>query len=127
MPATATRPQEEYHYDSDNSVLDLDVEYSDLAERVVQWRAARQSAACTPPWWLSDFGRPEQFHFNKLPDLQELLYQAEEARARKRVPIQSVAPMPLPFASVRDLDCQHQQHHDQTMAKRQSSPLDGQQ
>ena len=127
MPATAARPQEEYHYDSDDSVLDLDEEYLDLAEWVMQWRAAHQSAACAPPWWPSDFGRPEQSHFNKLPDLQELLNQAEEARARKWVPVQSVAPTPLPFTSDRDLDRQHQQHHDQTMAKCQSSPLDGEQ
>ena len=125
--ATATRPQEEYHYNSDNSVLDLDEEYPDLAEQVMQWRAARQSAACAPPWQPSDFGQPKQSHFNKLPDLWELLNQAEEARARKRVPVQSVALTPLPFASVRVLDRQHQQHHDQTMAKCQSSPLDGEQ
>ena len=126
-PATAARPQEEYHYDSDDSVLDLDEEYPDLAERVVQWQATRQSAACTPPWRPSNFGRPKQSHFNKLPDLRELLNQAEEARACKRVPVQSVAPTPLPFASIRDLDRQHQQRHNQTMAKRQSSPLDGEQ
>ena len=126
-PATAARPQEEYHYNSDDSVLDLDEEYPDLAEWVMQWRAARQGAACTPPWRPSDFGRPEQSHFNKLPDLRELLNQAKEARARKQVPVQSVALTPLPFASVRDLDCQRQQHHDQTMAKCQSSPLDGEQ
>ena len=127
VPATAARPQEEYHYDSDDSVLDLDEEYPDLAERVVQWRAAHQGAACTPLWRPSDFGRPERSHFNKLPDLRELLNQAEEARARKRVPVQSVAPTPLPFASIRDLDRQCQQRHVQTMAKRQSSPLDGEQ
>ena len=124
-PATATRPQEEYHYNSDDSVLDLDEEYPYLAEWVVQWRAARQSTTCAPLWQPSDFGRPEQSHFNKLPDL--LLNQAEEVRACKRVPVQSVAPTPLPFASVRELDCQCQQRHDQTMAKRQSSPLDGEQ
>ena len=126
-PATAARPQEEHHYDSDDSVLNLDEEYLDLAERVVQWRAAHQSAGCGPPWWPSDFGRPEQSHFNKLPDLWELLNQAEEARACKWVPVQSVAPMPLPFASIRNLDRQRQQHHDQTMAKCQSSSLDGEQ
>ena len=82
---------------------------------------------CIPPWRPSNFGRPEQSHFNKLPDLRELLNQAEEAKARKRMPIQSVAPMPLPFASARDLDCQRQQHHDQTMAKCQFSLLDGEQ
>ena len=82
-PATAARPQEEYHYDSNDSVLDLDEEYPDLAEWVVQWRAARQGAACTPLCQPSDFGRPKQSHFKKLPDLRELLNQAEEARACK--------------------------------------------
>ena len=127
-PATATRPQEEeYQYDSDDSVLDLDEEYLGLAERVVQWRAACQGAACAPPWLPSDFGRPKQSHFNKLPELRELLNQVEEAKACQRVPEQSVAPTLLPFASVRDLDCQRQQRHDQTLAKRQSSPLGGEQ
>ena len=93
----------------------------------MRWRAAHQGAACTPPWQPSDFGQPEQSHFNKLPDLRELLNQAEEAKARQRVPGQSVAPTPLPFTSVRDLDRQCQQHHDQTMAKCQSSPLGGEQ
>ena len=126
--ATATRLQEEeYQYDSDDSVLDLDEEYLGLAERVVQWWAARQGAACAPPWQPSDFGQPEQSHFNKLPDLRELLNQAEEAKARQRVPKQSVAQTPLPFTSVRDLDCQRQQHHNQMLVKRQSSPLGGEQ
>ena len=127
MPATAARPQEEYHYDSDDSVLDLDEEYPDLGEWVIQWQAARQSTACAPPWQPSDSGRPKQSHFNKLPDLWELLNRAEEARACRRVPVQSVALTPLPFASIRDLDCQCQQCHDQTMAKHQSSPLGGEQ
>ena len=98
-----------------------------MAEWVLQWRAAHQGAACTPPWWPSDFGRPEQSHFNKLPDLRELLNQAEEANARQWVPGQSVALTALPFASIRDLDCQRQQRHNQTMAKCQSSPLGGEQ
>ena len=127
-PATATRPQEEeYQYDSDDSVLDLDEGYLGLAEWVVQWRAAHQGAACAPPWWPSDFGQPEQSHFNKLPDLRELLNQPEEAKACQRAPGQSVAPTLLPFTSVRDLDRQHQQHHNQMMAKHQSSPLGGEQ
>ena len=127
-PATAARPQEEeFQYDSDDSVLDLDEEYPGLAEWVMHWRAARQGAACAPPWRPSDFGRSEQSHFNKLPDLRELLNQAEEAKARQRAPKQSVAPTPLPFTSVRDLDRQHQQRHDQTLAKCQSSPLGGEQ
>ena len=93
----------------------------------MQWQAAHQGAACAPPWRPSDFGWSEQSHFNKLPDLRELLNQAEEAKACQRAPEQSVAQTPLPFASVRDLDCQRQQHHDQTLAKCQSSPLDGEQ
>ena len=98
-----------------------------MAEWVLQWRAARQGAACAPPWRPSDFGQPEQSHFNKLPDLRELLNQAEEAKARQQAPGQSVAPTLLPFTSVRDLDRQRQQRHDQTIAKRQSSPLGGEQ
>ena len=73
------------------------------------------------------FWSAEQSHSNKLPDLRELLNQAEEAKAHQQAPGQSVAPTPLPLASVRDLDHQRQQHHDQTMAKRQSSPLGGEQ
>ena len=128
VPATATRPQEEeYQYNSDNSVLDLDEEYPGLAEWVMQWWAAHQGTACAPPWWPSDFGRPEQSHFNKLPNLRELLNQAEEAKACQRVPGQSVALTPLPFTSIRDLDRQRQQRHDQTIAKHQSSLLGGEQ
>ena len=127
-PATAACPEkEEYLYNSDDSVLDLDEEYPGLEERVVQLRAAHQSAACTPLWQPSDFGRPEQSHFDKLPDLRELLNQAEEDKARQQAPIQPVAPMQLPFASVRDLNRQWQQRHDQTMAQHQSSPLGGEQ
>ena len=127
-PATATRLQEEeYQYDSDDSVLDLDEEYLGLAEWVVQWWAAHQGTACTPPWQPSDFGRPEQSHFNKLPDLRELLNQAEEAKACQRAPGQSNAPTPLPFTSIRDLDHQCQQCHNQMIAKCQSSPLGGEQ
>ena len=124
--ATATRLQEEeYQYDSDDSVLDLDEEYPGLAERVVQWQAAHQGAACAPPWRPSDFGWPEQFHFNKLPGLRELLNQAKEAKACQWASGQSVALTPLPFASVRDR--QRQQRHDQMMARCQSSPLGGEQ
>ena len=37
-PATAPRPaEEEYYYDSDDSVVDLDEQYPDLVERIVQW------------------------------------------------------------------------------------------
>ena len=103
--ATATQLQEEeYQYDSDDSVLDLDEEYLGLAEWVMQWRAAHQGTACALPWRPFDFGWSEQSHFNKLPNLRELLNQAEEAKARQWAPEQSVALTPLPFASIRDLD-----------------------
>ena len=42
MLATATRlweDSEEYYYDSDDSVLDIDEQYTELAERVMQWQA----------------------------------------------------------------------------------------
>ena len=40
--ATAPRPQdlEEFYYDSDDSVLDLDEEYPGLGERIIEWQAA---------------------------------------------------------------------------------------
>ena len=65
----------------------------------------------------SDFGQEERSLCNKLPDLCDMLNQARGARAAGHVPVQSVAPMQLPFASVRDLDCQCQWCHDQTLAK----------
>ena len=39
MPATALRPQdlEEFYYDSDDSVLDLDEEYQGLGECIIEW------------------------------------------------------------------------------------------
>ena len=41
-PATAPRPQdpEEFYYDSDDSVLDLDEEYPGLGECIIEWQAA---------------------------------------------------------------------------------------
>ena len=50
-PATAAQLQEEeYYYDSDDSVLHIDEQYPKLAERVVQWQAARWGATSVPPW-----------------------------------------------------------------------------
>ena len=101
-PATTARLQEEeYQYDSDDSVLDLDEEYLGLSEWIMQLWAARQSTTCAPPWRPSNFSQPEQSHFEKLPDLRELLNQAEEAKACQWASAQPVAPMPLPFASVK--------------------------
>ena len=41
-PATAPRPQdpEEFYYNSDDSVLDLDEEYPGLGKRIIEWQAA---------------------------------------------------------------------------------------
>ena len=75
-------------------------------------------------WHPPNFGQLERSCYEKEPDLREILNQARQARAAGNVPVQSVAPMPLPVASVRDWDCQCQQHFDQTVAKWQSSPLD---
>ena len=74
MPAAATWLQEqEYYYDLDDSVLDLDEEYPDLAEWVVQWQATQQGTASAPPWQPSGFGQQERSYFDKLPDLCDLL------------------------------------------------------
>ena len=118
-PATAPRPQdlEEFYYDSDDSVLDLDKEYPGLGERIIEWHAARWGAASLPGWHPPNFGRLEQSCYEKEPDLREILNQARQARAVGNIPVQSVALMPLPVTSVRDWDRQCQQHFDQTMAK----------
>ena len=48
--ATAPRPQdpEEFYYDSDDSVLDLDEEYPGLGECIIEWQAAQRGAASLP-------------------------------------------------------------------------------
>ena len=105
-PATAARPaEEEYYYNSDDSVLDIDEQFPELAERVVQWQATQRSDASTLPWRPHDFSQQEWATFSRLPDLREMLDQAKATRAAGQVPVQSVAPMQLPFTSVRDLDC----------------------
>ena len=128
-PATAARLQEveEEYYDSDDSVLDIDEQYPELAERVVQWQAARWDAASVPLWHQPNFGQEQRLPSDTLPDLRETINQASEARAAAQVPMQSVAPMQLPFMSVRDLDRQRQLRHDQILAKRHPSPLEAQQ
>ena len=116
--ATAPRPaQEEHYYDSDDSVVDLDEQYPYLAQRIVQWQAAQKGVASAPPWHPLNFGQQERAALGRLPDLREMLDQARAARAADWIPVQSVAPMSLPFTSVWDLDCQHQWHHDQTVVK----------
>ena len=50
-------------------------------------------------------------------DLQEMLDQGRATQAADQIPVQPVAPMSLPFMSVRDLDRQRQLRHDQTVVK----------
>ena len=58
--AMAPRPtEEEYYYDSNDSVVDLDEQYPNLAERIVQWQAAQKGAVSAPPWHLPNFGQQE--------------------------------------------------------------------
>ena len=93
-PATAAWLQEqEYYYDSDDSVLDIDEQHPKLAERVVQWQATQWGATSIPLWQPSDFGQQEWSPCDKLPDLREMLNQARGARVAGQVPVQSVAPM----------------------------------
>ena len=126
--ATAPRPAEqEYYYDSDDSVVDLNEQYPNLAERIVQWQAAQRGAASAPPWRPPNFGQQERAALGRLPDLREMLDQARATRVADQIPVQSVAPMSLPFTSVWDLDHQRQWHHDQTVVKRQPSPLEAEQ
>ena len=116
--ATAPRPQEqEYYYDLEDSVLNLDEEYPDLAEWVVEWQVAPRGAASTPAWWPSDFGQLERSCYDKPPNLREVLNQARQARMPGNILVHSVAPMSQPFATVRDLDRQRQQCFNQTVAK----------
>ena len=71
MLATAPRPQEqeEYYYDSDDSVLNLDEEYLGLAECIVEWQATRWGATPMPAWHQPNFGQLEWSCYNKEPDL----------------------------------------------------------
>ena len=90
----------------------------------MQWQAAQRDTASVLLWHQPDFGQEQRLLSDKLPDLCKAINQAREARAATQVPVQSVAPMQLPFMSVRDLDHQRQLRHDQTLAKRHPSPLE---
>ena len=129
MPATAPMPQdrEEFYYDSDDFILDLNEEYPGLGECIIEWQATQRGTASLPGWHPPNFGQLERSCYEKEPDLWEILNQARQARAAGNIPVQSMAPMSLPVASVRDWDRQCQQRFDQTMAKRQLSPLDEEQ
>ena len=66
---------QEYYYDFDDSVVDLDTEFPDISEQVVAWRVARWAVALLPLWCLCDFHRVECACYEKEPDLRELLTQ----------------------------------------------------
>ena len=83
----------------------------------MQWQAAQRGTASAPPWCPPNFGQEERAALSRLPDLREILDQARAARVADQIPVQSVAPMPLPFISVKDLDHQCQWCHDQTVVK----------
>ena len=76
--ATAPRPQdpEEFYYDLDDSVLDLDEEYPGLGECIIEWQATRRRAASLPGWCLPNFGQLEQSCYEKESDLWEIPNQA---------------------------------------------------
>ena len=69
--AMAPRPQEqdEYYYDSDDSVLNLDEEYLGLAECIVEWQATQWGAAPMLTWHPPNFGQLERSCYDKEPDL----------------------------------------------------------
>ena len=71
MLAMAPRPQEqeEYYYDSDDSVLNLDEEYLGLVECIVEWQATQWGAAPMPAWRPPNFGQLEWSCYNKELDL----------------------------------------------------------
>ena len=56
--ATAPRPQdpEEFYYDSDDSILNLDEEYPGLGECIIEWQATQWGTASLPGWHPPDFG-----------------------------------------------------------------------
>ena len=60
-PATAPRPQdlEEFYYDSDDSVLDLDEEYPGLGEYIIEWQATQWGTASLLGWHPPNFGQLE--------------------------------------------------------------------
>ena len=131
VPATTPQPAgQEYYYDSDDSVVNFDAKFPDISEQVVEWRAARQAAAPLPLWWPHNFGKVKRACYKREPDLREVLNQTRQQRMVANIP---VTPLTLPhqevhvFESVRNLDRQHQQQFDQTVAKRQPSLLEDKQ
>ena len=122
--ANAPCPEgEEYYYDSDDSVVNLDVECPEMSQHVVNWVAVEQTLAPLPPWHPSDFGESELVCYSHEPDLREVLNKNARKRMVANIPVQLVAPLTPPpqevpvFKSVRDLDQQHQRQFDQTIAK----------
>ena len=61
MLATAPRPQdpEEFYYDSNDSVLNLDEEYPGLGEHIIEWQATQWGATSLLGWCPPNFGQLE--------------------------------------------------------------------
>ena len=110
MPATAARPMdEEYYYDSDDSVLDIDEQFPELAERVVQWQAAQRGATSMHHpgdhrTSVSGNGPP----LASCPTYARCWIKPRQPGRPARSLCSWWLPMQLPFTSVRDLDHQRQ-------------------
>ena len=89
MLANAPQPEEqEYYYDSDDSVLELDVEFPDIAEWVVQWKVARKATAPMPSWRMPSFGKMEQACYKREPYLRDVLNHNRQVRMVANIPVQ---------------------------------------
>ena len=99
---------------------------------VVSGRVGRdkEGQSPLPSWHVDDFGESQCICYSHEPDLREVLNQATQNRVAANIPVQPVTPLtPLPqevpvFASVRDLDRQHQCQFNQTVAKWEPCPLE---
>ena len=95
--ANAPHPEEEeYYYDSDDSVINLDMECLEMSQHVVKWVTVEQTMAPLPPWCPSDFGELEHVSYSHKPDLREVLNQNARHRMAANIPIQPVTPLTPP-------------------------------
>ena len=100
-PATAPQPEEqEYYYDSDDSILDLDAEFPDIAEQVVEWTIPRHVTAPLPSWQPCNFGKVKWACYEREPDLREVLNQTRQGRMVANIPVQPVTPLMPPHQEV---------------------------
>ena len=75
--ATAPQPEEEeYYYDSDDLVVDLDAKCPEMVQWMVEWVEVKKARALLPPWCSGDFGESEHICYGREPHLSEVLNQA---------------------------------------------------